>query len=350
VAPLPRLAAGQVDPDPARLIAIRRAVRRSFRDDPDEATPARTLGNRLEQDRAIDGSQEAVRPVARQRPDRGPHEQLERHEARDRVAGQGEQERRPAVGPFRGPERERLAGLDRDPPDVDPADLLDGDLDDVVRPDRHAARDDDRVCATGQRGAQPRLDVFEPIFCDPEGLRLRAGVGDERGDAGAVRVGNARGTQVVPGGNHLVAGRQDRDARPAVDRQLRDAGPGREGDRLGTQRASGLEHRDSPRQVAAGPPDRPADGNGLVDKTRGREWARRVAPPRTGGAVAVEWRRGLDRDDGRGPAGIGAPVAIRTAVPRRTSTSVPSRGDVADDLEPDRASSVAASTSAARIA
>ena len=40
------------------------------------------------------------------------------------------------------PEGERLAGLDRDPPQLDPADLLERRPDDVVRPDRHAARHD----------------------------------------------------------------------------------------------------------------------------------------------------------------------------------------------------------------
>ena len=74
-----------------------------------------------------------------------------------------------AAGPRRGPERERLAGLDGDPPEVDAADGLDRGLDDVVRPDRDAARDDERVRAVGEAATQAGQDVVEVVGRDARG-------------------------------------------------------------------------------------------------------------------------------------------------------------------------------------
>ena len=100
------------------------------------------------------------------------HEELERHEGRDRVAGQPEQQRGGSgriaavvAGGTGRPERERLARLDRHPPEVDRAEFLEGGADHVVRPDRDAARHDDgvgaldrgpRTAGRGRRRSGPR--------------------------------------------------------------------------------------------------------------------------------------------------------------------------------------------------
>ena len=79
------------------------------------------LRDGLAEDRAIDRPEEVV--AAGEAADRGADEQLEGDGRGDRVAGQPEQQdRRSAARPLRDPEGERLAGLDGDPPQVDPAD------------------------------------------------------------------------------------------------------------------------------------------------------------------------------------------------------------------------------------
>ena len=99
----------------------------------------------------------------------------------------------PPSGALRGPERERLAGLDGDPPELDPADLLERGFDDVVRPDRHAARDDRsrRRRRPARRTAAPGRPRAGPPRSRAS-CGSRAGVLDERRDARAVRVGDAR--------------------------------------------------------------------------------------------------------------------------------------------------------------
>jgi hypothetical protein len=80
---------------------------------------------------AVHGAEQVVVAMSRQAPKHGSYEELERHEGRDRIAGQAEQERRWAARiraviagcPGRA-ERERLARLDRDPPQLDGAEGL----------------------------------------------------------------------------------------------------------------------------------------------------------------------------------------------------------------------------------
>ena len=174
---------------------------------------------------------------ARERADGGTDEQLEGDGGRDGVAGEAEQEDRGATArSIGGPERERLAGLDGDPPEVDAADGLDGGLDDVVGPDRDAARDDEGVGAVGEGRSEPGQDVVEVVAGDAEIEGLAACGGHERPKARAVGVGDAGRAERLAGCADLVAGREDGDARQAVDEESLDAGArqqrhGRRGDR-----------------------------------------------------------------------------------------------------------------------
>ena len=79
-------------------------------------------------------------------PQRRPHEHLERHQRRDREARQPEQRTssRPALDRR---ERQRLARLEGDPPEMDLAKLLEQRLDQVARAHRDAARGDQHVGA-----------------------------------------------------------------------------------------------------------------------------------------------------------------------------------------------------------
>ena len=121
VAPLP--ARRESDADAAAVVADRRAVRVALGHDAQERAPAVALGDRLAEDGAIDRPEEVA--AAGEAPDRRRTNSSNVTKRRDRVAGQAEQQhRRAAARPIGGAERERLAGLDRDPPQVDPADRL----------------------------------------------------------------------------------------------------------------------------------------------------------------------------------------------------------------------------------
>src|SRR5258708_9299143 len=116
--------------------------------------------------------------------DRGSHEQLERDEARNRVPRQAEQEDPASIVALGGANRKWLARLDGDTPQVDPADLLEGELDDVVRPDGNAARHDDRVRPIDEGGAQPSVDVLQAIPRDAKRIWVAAGGLDQRHQPG----------------------------------------------------------------------------------------------------------------------------------------------------------------------
>ena len=89
-----------------------------------------------------------------------------------------------------------------------------------------------------------------------------------------------------------------------------------------------------------------------MDRHAGGQRARRVAATRAGGRPSAP--SGVVSSTGTtasAPAGSGAPVAIRIAVPGSThDRAQPAGRDLADDPQPDRAVSVAPATSAARIA
>ncbi len=186
----------------------------------------------------VTGSPRTARSTGRRRssasaepPDRRSHEQLERHRRRNRVARQAEQQDRcPAARPRGGAERERFAGLDGDAPQVDVADRLEGRLDDVVRTDGDAARDDDRVDPVVERPTQAVEDIVELVPSDTEVDGSCARDGDERPKARTVGVGDAGRSEVLAGRADLVAGREDADTWMAVDEDLAEPGTGQERD------------------------------------------------------------------------------------------------------------------------
>ena len=191
----------------------------AFRFDAQERPPAVALAHGLAEDGAIDRPEQVV--AAGEAPDRGANEQLERDGRGHRIAGQPEQQdRRSPTRPIRDPERERLAGLDGDPPQVDPADPLDGGLDHVVRADRHAAGHDQRVGAGVETASEAGQDVVEVVGRDAEVDRLAAGRRDEGAQAGPVGIGDARRAEVGAGRADLVARREHGDPGSTVDEDV----------------------------------------------------------------------------------------------------------------------------------
>ena len=134
--------------------------------------------------------------------DRGTDEQLERDEARHGVAGQTEEQRRarrPADRPM--PNANGLPGWTATRQRSIRPIFSNAELDDVVRPDRHAARHDDRIRAAGECGAQPGVDVLDPILGDPQrcGLATR-GIDEGHASPGPLASG-------IPAGPSALAGR-----------------------------------------------------------------------------------------------------------------------------------------------
>ena len=132
---------------PARRGSAHRSSSRSRRD-AQERAPALALGDGVAQDRPVDRSEQVAcgRPGAGS-PGRTNSSKVTEDETGLPGSPNSRTGRRRRPGRSRDPERERLARLDRDPPELDPADRLERGLDDVVRPDRHAARHDERVGA-----------------------------------------------------------------------------------------------------------------------------------------------------------------------------------------------------------
>ena len=263
----------------------------------------------------------------------------------------------PPSGALRGPERERLARLDRDPPERRSG-----------RSSRTRActtsygptetPPETTIASTRRRRARRTAGPGRPR-AGPSRSRAsaaRAGVLDERREARAVRVGDP--------GRAEVRARRRRTSSPVARTPTRgrrwtgscvDAGAGREGDR-GGRSASGRPRAPSiaPRAGRCRPSgSTPPTRDRLVDEDT-RPAAGPVASRPRGPAapVRVERRRQLDRDDGVGPGrdrragrdpdrGPAPDLDIGCRRPRATSPMTSSRTG---------ASSVAASTSAARIA
>ena len=167
----------------------------------------------------------------------------------------------------------------------------------------------------GQRGAQPRLDVLEPVHGDPERPAARRRPSRRaRARPGPFASGIPAGPRSRPAGTHLVAGREHGDARPPVDANCGTPGARREGDAGARDRRPGLEDRRRPaREVAAGAPDRAADAR----PPRGRGTPRAAGPSRRGRAArgSPAASSGVVSSTGTtasAPGGTGAPVAIRT--------------------------------------
>ena len=254
------------------------------------------------------------------------------------------------------PERERLAGLDGDPPQVDVPDRVERGPDDVVRPDRDAARHDDDVGASASAASEARLDVLEPVGRDPEVERLRAG---RRGRApaarGRSRRGCRRGRGRSPGGPHLVAGREHRDDRGGGGRtSCATPAPAASATAAGVTRDAGA------RAIAVSVHDVAARGAGWRCPAPTAAWTRHAAgsgpaASRPRGPATRRASSGVVCSTGTtasAPGGIGAPVAIRIAVPARTArvAAPPARAPRRRPSSRTGAPSAAPATSAARIA
>ena len=305
-----------------------RARRVALGDDPDERAPAGALRHRRRAGpRGRRGRTRRVGAMTGQPPERRTDEQLERHERRDGVARQPEEECPAgpvaAVVPGAGrPERERLPGLDGDPPQLDRADLLERRPDDVVRPDRDAARDDDRVEVPLDQAAR-RSGRGRPRTGPPRSRassRLAAGRLDERDERRAVRVGDA--------------GRAERAARRRGPRRRSRGCPTR-GRRWTAQRA-----RRRPRRPGRSPPASAGPGRARIASPRaGRCPARRIAAPgrtaawtrhaggqRPGRVAAARRRPGARRVGGRRQLDLDHGVGAAAGSARRSRSGSPCRG------------------------
>ena len=146
------------------------------------------------------------------------NEELEPHERRDGVPGQAEHERRAA-----GPERNRLPRLHRDAPEhLLDAELGEGRADEVVRPDRDAARGDENVGLESplERGAEGVRVVGDRV----EHRHLRPRGDEAAGQHRRVGLVDLPGAEWLAGAPQLRPRGQDRRARPAGARDPRDPG------------------------------------------------------------------------------------------------------------------------------
>ena len=209
--------------------------------------------------------------------------------------------------------------------------------DDVVRPDRHATRDDDGVDRI-ERHPQTRRHLGQVVAGDPQPDGFGPGVRDERRQARTVRVGDAGRPESLAGGSHLVARRQDRDARPTMDGDRVDARARSEGDRGRGQLCTSVEEEGSRDEVVAPAADRRPRLDDGVDEAAGGQRTGRLAPARaTGPSGRVDRRRQFDGHDRVGAHRYGS--AGRD--PDRSAGSDGDRrrlagGDLTDDAERDR--------------
>ena len=163
------------------------------------------------------------RPDLRSRPPRPfeqrPHEQLEGHERRRRIARQAEDDAR-----TEREEQHRLARLDRDLIEPEAAAETGDDLArEVEVPHRRAARctrsDVGAARRRGRRAARARRDAPWVVADRRLEQRPAAGRGDLHSEREAVAVADLPAARHDVGTDELVAGREDRDARPAPARR-----------------------------------------------------------------------------------------------------------------------------------
>ena len=242
-----------------------------------------------------------------------------------------------AAGSLRGTERERLAGLDGDAPEVDPADRLDGRLHDVVRPDGDPARHDQGVGAGRQTASQSFQDIIEVVGGDPE---IQASPPDAVTRArrpGPLASGIPAGPSGSPGAriSSPVASTATRGR--LWTRSSSTPAPVMSATAAAVIAMPGLSRlapaaRSPPRRA-----NRTAGCDRFVDQDRRRHRPGRVPTARAGRPGSVEWRRRLDRNDGVGA--VGEPGAGRDPGCGALSDRDIRRGasgDVADDPELDR--------------
>ena len=305
------------------------------------AAPARALRDVVAEDRPVRRPEQPVRGQAGQLPDRRPDEQLERHEARDRVPGQAEQERRvAAIRRARRPRRRTACPAARRPararsgrsPRRPPGRRR------TARPRRRPTRSSRRPGPPGRpRGGpgRPRADPPRSRSCGPRPRPPRRAPRAPGRSRRGSRPGRAR---VPPPGPRRPVARTPT-TRPPVDPQRLVAGARGEGDRGRRQPAPGAQDHDRlvrGRRPPSGSPSRARSPRGRAPTAGSGPAASRPrspvgAPSASAGVVSSTWTTASAR------GGTGAPVAIRIAVPRSTAGSgaTPAR-DLADHLEADR--------------
>ena len=250
-----------------------------------------------------------------------------------------DEDRRSAAGPLGGPERERLAGLDGDAPEVDGADGLDRRLDDVERADRDAARDDEQIGALGETAPQAGQDVVEDVGRDAQVDDVGAGRRRQGPEARPVRVGDPGRPERLAGRPDLVAGRQDRDPRPPMDVDRLDAGARQQGDGRRADRACPARRASCPRRrsLPVARTDPPGRTTSCTSMAAG-SGPGRIPAARAGPAVGVQGRRRLDRDHRIGAVGeprAGGDPDRRPGPDHDVGREA--RPHLADHLEPGRA-------------
>ena len=315
--PCPPGPPARLDVDPAPVIADRGCPVVALGGDADERPPPAALRDRPRQGRPD-------RPVGtgRRRGGRpGGGWPAGRTARRSRTSRPGCRAGRTQVGGRRvapsaaagRAERERLAGLDGDPPQARSPNASN------ARGRRRRARPDtppDTMIAsapsTSPAQARRRRRRGGPAAIPRS--RIAAGGLDHRHEPGPL----ASGMPAGPSSRRLadlVAGREDGDARPAMDRELVEADAGRQADRAGVRTVPGGEDpcrsaRSLPR-AGSSPDRRPACGRGRragADPSRrarvagGAPGRRAASSPRPGHGVGARRDRRAGRDADRGPA------------------------------------------------
>ena len=159
-----------------------------------------------------------------------------------------------------------------------------------------------------------------------------------RQEARSVCIGDPGRAQRLTRGPDLVAGRENADARPAMDADLANAGTGDERDSRRRHDRAAIENHGPAREVAPRPPDRGARRRRDVDEARRGQGASCVATARAHWlADRIERRRLLDRHDGIGPgrqrrAGGDPDSALRPHLDVRLAACP----NLADDHQPHR--------------
>ena len=293
--------------------------------DAHERAPAVALRDRLAEDGAIDGPEEVVadRPASRIA-----GRTKSSNVTADDTGLPGSPNSRtggPPPGRGGGAERERLARLDGDAPEVDPgrSSRWRSSRRRTARPKRHPTR------------SSASAPAVEPVRGGDRGRRRgRRGRSRGRSARRRRRVTSARspgpfasgipaGPSVCAGRTDLVARRKNADPGPAVDQDPADTGTGEQGD--SGRRSSPLPGRRRSRPPSRSLPAARTEPPGGLPRGRGT----RPGPVRWRHVHAV--LRSTRRVERRGRLrpgrprrrrrGAGAPVAMRAPVPWRTTTS-----------------------------
>ena len=279
----------------------------ALRGHPDEAASAAALGDVLGQDRPVDRPEEVVVAVAGEPAQRGPDEQLEGHERRDRVARQPEEQRRRsirvgavvALAPARSrtrtacragrrPATDRSCRTPRTParttsygPTETPPDTMIASAPSTSPAHRRARTSSKRSAAIPRcRGWPPAASTIA-ISAGPLASGMPAGPSSAAAARGPRR--RSRGCRRAAGGGRTGSSRPTPAASP-IDG--------------GRQDRARIEDRGAGARSLPWPSDRATDRHGRVGRDPRRQRTRRVpAAFARRGAGRIERGRRLDRDD-----------------------------------------------------